>query len=157
MSETLKGRTAVAIAAEQLLDDIINGRQTYAKKLGSEKKVLTARVAAPEKKTNLKAWVLLVVFCVFGTYCFLENFKNKVAGFAVSETGELLKNSTVVFYCVENKKEYTCKTNEKGNFNTKLPTGIYKFWVKDHGRLETSKTEIGVRGESNYRITSFKK
>jgi hypothetical protein len=150
-------RTKVSVVAEQLLEDLINGKQTYNRKLGSQ---IEKEILAPvfeENKTGLKTWLLLIAFCFVGIYYGIEYSKNKVTGFAVNETGDLLSDSKVVFYCVENEEQHTCKTDEKGNFNTRLPTGKYKFWVKDHGSLETSKVTVTVDGESNYRVTSFKK
>ena len=151
-------KTKVSIAAEQLLDDIIKGKQTYSKKFGSE---LEKEILAPvveENKTGLKTWILLIALCAGGVYYGIDYSKHKVTGFAVeSKEGLLMINSTVVFHCVENEKQYTCKTNRRGNFEIRLPSGNYKFWVKNHGSLETARSEITVDGESNYKVTSFKK
>jgi hypothetical protein len=153
-------KTKVSIAAEQLLDDIIKGKQTYNKKFGSqiEKEILASDFDVPEIKINFKVWILLIALCIGGVYYITEYSKHKVTGFAVeSKEGLLMLNSTVVFHNVENEKQYTCKTNRRGNFQIRLPSGNYKFWVKDHGSLETARSEITVDGESNYKVTSFKK
>ena len=162
MSRTLEGRTAVATIAAQLLEDAERGTRSYNVKFGSEieKEILASGVitSTPERKTNFKVWVLLIAFCVVGIYYGIEYSKNKVTGFAVeSKEGLLMFDSTVVFHCVENEKQYTCKTNKRGNFEIRLPSGNYKFWVKDHGSLETARVQVTVDGESNYRVTSFKK
>jgi hypothetical protein len=161
MSKVLEDRSPVALIAAQLLEDAEQGVRSYNVKFGSqiEKEILASGiVAAPERKTNLKAWVLLTAFCVVGIYYGLEYSKNKVTGFAVDgKSGLLMFDSTVVFHNMENAKQYMCKTNKRGNFNTRLPSGNYKFWVKDHGSLETAKVQVTVDGESNYRVTSFKK
>ena len=161
MSKTVDGRSAVAMAAAQMLEDTKYGKR-YNVKFGSEieKEILASGVitSTPERKNNFKAWVLLIAFCVVGIYYGIEYSKNKVTGFAVeSKKGLLMVNSTVVFHCVENEKQYTCKTNRRGNFEIRLPSGNYKFWVKDHGSLETARVQVTVDGESNYKVTSFKK
>lgn len=157
MSKVSKGGTPVAKIAAQLLEDAKQGRRSYNVKFGSEiEKEILASIS--ERKTNFKVWVLLIAFCVVGIYYGLEYSKNKVTGFAVdAKSGLLMFDSTVVFHNMENEKQYTCKTNKRGDFNIRLPSGNYKFWVKDHGSLETARVQVSVEGESNYRVTSFKK
>lgn len=154
MSKVLEGATPVAKIAAQLLEDAKQGRRSYNVKFGSE----ISKASVSKRKTNLKAYVLSIVFCVVGIYHGLEYSKNKVTGFAVSGTGEILKNSTVVFHCVKNKKQYTCHSDEKGDFYIRLPSGKYRYWVKDHGSLETVRSTMSVSEEcSGRRLTSFKK
>ena len=151
MSKTVEGRTPIALIAEQILE----GRYVRPR-IEIEKEILVSDI--DEKKSSLKIWVLLIALCIGGIYCFFEFSKNKVTGFAVeSKKGLLMVNSTVVFCETESEKQYTCKTNRRGNFEIRLPSGNYKFWVKNHGSLETARSEITVDGESNYKVTSFKK
>jgi hypothetical protein len=151
MSDVLEGRTPISLIAAQILE----GRYVRPR-IEIEKEILVSDIS--EKKSSLKIWVLLIALCIGGIYCFFEFSKHNITGFAVeSKKGLLMVNSTVVFYCVENEKQYACKTNRRGNFEIRLPSGNYKFWVKDHGSLETARPEITVDGESNYKITSFKK
>ena len=159
MSNTLEGRTPVSIVAEHMLDDLMNGTQKYTRPKADE-----VKFEVQEKRgTDLKTWILFAAFCVAGLYYATELSKNKVTGFAVAaENGKSMKNSTVVFYCIESEKYYSCSTNGDGHFSTRLPSGNYRFYVKDHGKLETAKSQIsvgensGYNGHSNYRIVSFK-
>jgi hypothetical protein len=151
MSEVLEGGTPISLIAAQILE----GRYVRPR-IEIEKEILASDIS--EKKSTLKTWVLLIALCIGGIYCFFEFSKHNVTGFAVeSKEGLLMFNSTVVFYEVESEKQYTCKTNKRGDFHIRLPSGTYKFWVKDHGSLETARSKVTVDGESNYRITSFKK
>jgi hypothetical protein len=155
MSNLLEGRTQVSLIAAQMLDDMQNGRSV---RFGNEieKEILVPVVE--ENKTKFKTWLLLIAFCVVGIYYAAEFSKNKVTGVALdAKNGKMLGDSKVVFYCLENKKQYTCNSDEKGSFCIRLPSGKYKFWVKDHGSLETSKATVDVAGECNYRVASFKK
>jgi len=157
MSNTIEGRTPVSIIADQVLKDLINGTRKYTRPKSKIENIV-ALDAQKKSRTNFRACILLLAFCVVVIYCGIEYCKNKVTGFAVdAKSGLLMFDSTVVFHNMENEKQYACKTNKRGNFNIRLPSGNYKFWVKDHGSLETARVQVSVEGESNYRITSFKK
>jgi hypothetical protein len=158
MSETLEGRSPVALIAEQLLEDarrgVKFGNANRGVKFGGE----IGSVAPAERKTNFKALMLLAALCLVGTYYAPEFFKNKVEGFAVDGKSRLLLcNSTVVFYETESERQYFCKTNKRGNFSTRLPSGNYQFWVKDHGTPETARGTVEINGERNCIVTSFAK
>lgn len=148
MSETLEGRSPVALIAGQLLEDARRGVRRYDVKFGE--------VASAERKINFKVLTLLTVLCLVGIYFAPELFKNNVKGFAVDGKSRLLLcNSTVVFHETESERQYFCKTNKRGDFHARLPSGNYKFWVKDHGSLETAKGTVEINGERNCKVTSF--
>ena len=145
-------KTRVSLLAEQCLDDIRNGR-TYKFKKKEE-------IIEVKEKPRSQIIPLLVLFCflgVSGFYTIEFLTKNKVTGFVVSgNNSQKLKDSKVVFYCINSEKSYSCWTGEDSCFSTRLPNGEYKVYVEDHGTLDSSKVKISVTGESNFRIASFK-
>jgi hypothetical protein len=142
-------RTKVSLLAEQCLDDIRNGR-THKFKKKEEIEI--------KEKPRSQIIPLFILFCFLCTGIFygFELTKNKVTGFAVAKDSKKLKDSKVVFYCIKSEKSYSCWTDKDSNFSTRLPNGDYKVYVEDHGSLESSKVEINVSGDSNFRITSYK-
>lgn len=149
--KTIAGRTKVATIAGQYIDDIKHGRHYK-----YEVKSKFQNVEPPAKYNKIKKYFVVFFLLIGISVCFMEFTKHKVTGFAVSETNEKLKNSNVIFYCTKSEKSYSCKTDNKGDFSTRLPTGEYRVYVKEHGSLDSSKIKVLVECESNFKITSFK-
>lgn len=110
-----------------------------------------------KKSSNKLIYFILLPFLIYSFFYFS---RPNITGFAVTDRqGEILKNSSIVFYNIDNNKHYCVPTSQNGDFDIRIPKGNYKVYgngseiSEKHKNPESSLLNLNISNNIRLRIT----